>query len=298
MDDDRTGSIAAAGEPALNKPLVKRWQARLNLDFKSVKGRSYLARNLHVGPLVLQKTLHPEGDAVCHGIVIHPPGGVAGGDQLTLNAHLSEEAHALLTTPGAGKWYKANGSFAAQQLEFDVDENACLEWLPQENILFDGSKVALSAQVNLAKEARFAAWEILCFGRQAQQERWTSGKMKQKLHIFREKKLIWNECAAIQPSDLALTSVIGTHGRVVSASFVVAAGAVPENVLEACRAVKPMQKLDVNARYGVTALPEIFSARYVGQSTQCAKAYFELLWQCLRPWYANREMLRPRIWNT
>lgn len=298
MDDDRTGSIAAAGEPALNKPLVKRWQARLNLDFKSIKGRSYLARKLHVGPLVLQKTLYPEGDAVCHGIVIHPPGGVAGGDQLALNAYLDKDTHALLTTPGAGKWYKANGSFATQQLAFDVGESACLEWLPQENILFDGSKVALTAQVNLAKEARFAAWEILCFGRQAQQERWISGGMKQKLHIFREKKLIWHECAAIKPSDLAIKSIIGTQGRVVSASFVVAAGAIPENVLEACRAVKPKQKLDANARYGVTALPEIFSARYVGQSTQCAKAYFELLWQCLRPWYANREVLRPRIWNT
>lgn len=298
MDDDRTGLIAAAGEPALNKPLVKRWQARLNLDFKSTKGRSYLARNLHIGPLVLQKTLYPEGDAVCHGIVIHPPGGVAGGDQLTLNAHLDKGAHALLTTPGAGKWYKANGLFASQQLMFDVDESACLEWLPQENILFDGSKVSLSAQVNLAKEARFAAWEILCFGRQAQQECWTSGALKQRLHIVRDGKLLWNESAAIQPSDLALKSIIGTRGRVISASFVVAAGAVPAHVLEACRAVKPKQKLDANARYGVTALPEIFSARYIGQSSQCAKAYFELLWQCLRPWYANRDMLRPRIWNT
>ena len=298
MDDERTRLIAAAGEPALNKPLVKRWEARLNLDFKSLKSRSYLARNLHVGPLVLQKTLHPEGDAVCHGIVIHPPGGVAGGDQLTLETHLDKHSHALLTTPGAGKWYKANGLFATQELQFTIDDDACLEWLPQENILFDASKVAFSAEVNLAKNACFAAWEILCFGRQAQKERWASGEMKQRLHILREGKLIWNECAAIHPSHLALDSIVGTHGRVVSASFVVAAGAVPNDVLEACRAVKTVQKLDENAKYGVTAMPEIFSARYVGQSTQCAKAYFEMLWQCLRPWYANREMLRPRIWNT
>jgi urease accessory protein len=298
MDDDRAVLIAAAGQPALNKPLVKRWEARLDLDFKSVKGRSYLARNLHVGPLVLQKALYPESEAVCHGIVIHPPGGVAGGDALTVNVNVNKGAHALLTTPGAGKWYKSNGPCATQHLQFDVKDNACLEWFPQENILFDASKVTFTAQVNLAKKARFAAWEILCFGRQAQQEHWSTGEMKQKLHIQREGKLVWNECAAIEPSDIALASIIGMHQCVVSASFVIAAGTVPEPILEACRAVKPKYKLDVNARYGVTALPEIFSARYVGQSTQCAKAYFELLWQCLRPWYASREMQRPRIWNT
>ncbi|MGJ8619897.1 MAG: urease accessory protein UreD [Methylophilaceae bacterium] len=298
MDDDRAGLIAAAGGPALNKPLIKRWEARLNLDFKSLNGRSYLAKNLHFGPLVLQKTLYPESDAVCHGVVIHPPGGVAGGDELTLNINVNKGAHALLTTPGAGKWYKANGLFAKQQLQFEVGENAYLEWLPQENILFDGSKVSFSGKVTLAKKAKFAAWEVLCLGRQAQQERWQAGELKQNLHIFREGKLIWNECASIHPSHLALKSIVGTHGRVVSASFVVAAGAVPVDVLDACRAIKPQHELDENARYGVTALPEIFAARYVGQSTQCAKAYFEMLWQCLRPWYANREMLRPRIWNT
>ncbi len=296
--DDGTELIAAAGEPALNKPLVKRWEARLNLDFRSIKGRSYLAKNLHSGPLVLQKTLYPESDAVCHGVVIHPPGGVAGGDELTLNINVNKDAHALLTTPGAGKWYKANGFFAKQRLVFEVDENAYLEWLPQENILFDGSKVSFSGEVNLAKQAKFAAWEVLCFGRQAQQERWEKGEMKQNFRIFREGKLIWNECASIHPSHLALKSIVGTHGRVVTASFVVAAGVVPDEVLDACRAIKPQHELDANARFGVTALPEIFSARYVGQSTQCAKAYFEMLWQCLRPWYANRKMLRPRIWNT
>jgi urease accessory protein len=101
------GFIVVAGQPALNHSLIqtpiKRWEARLDLDFSFSKGRSYLAKKCHVGPLVLQKTLHPEGETVCHGVVIHPPGGVAGGDELTLNVRLAANAKALLTTPGAGK---------------------------------------------------------------------------------------------------------------------------------------------------------------------------------------------------
>jgi urease accessory protein len=276
----------------------KRWLANLNLDFAKQKERSYLVKNLHVGPLVLQKTLHPEGDAVCHGVVIHPPGGVAGGDTLILNVNVLEKAHALLTTPGAGKWYKANGQQASQHLQFNLQQEACFEWLPQENILFDGAEVKFSAEVNLAVDAQYAGWEILCFGRQAQNELWKSGSLHQNLTIHREQKLIWNERSFLKPEHAILDSIVGLHGNAVSASFVIAAGAVPVDVLAACREIQPKLALDMQAKYGLTALPEVFSVRYVGQSAQCARQYFEQLWRILRPWYAQREVTRPRIWNT
>ena len=170
-----------------------RWQATLALDFAKQDGRSYLAKRQHTGPLVIQKTLHPEGAGVCHGVVVHPPGGVAGGDELTLKVKLNRGSHALLTTPGAGKWYKANGQFASQHLKFDVQSDACFEWLPQENILFDGAQIKFSAEVSLNADAKYAGWEILCFGRQAQKELWQTGSLHQNLCIRRENKLIWNE---------------------------------------------------------------------------------------------------------
>jgi urease accessory protein len=300
MDDGFV--LTATGQSAPNKPFnpssIKRWEARLNLDFDVSRGRSYLAKRLHVGPLVLQKTLHPEGDAICHGVVIHPPGGVAGGDELTLNVTLAAHANVLLTTPGAGKWYKANGQFAKQHLQFDLQDSACFEWLPQENILFDGSQVKFSSTVHLAEKAKYAAWEIVCLGRQAQREEWISGLMQQKLTIWREGKLIWNERAFLNPANRTFKSIVGLNGNAVTASFVIAGGAVPDEVLEACRSIKPKFALDIDARYAVTALPEVFAARYIGQSSQCAKEYFEMLWQQMRPWYAEREAVRPRIWNT
>jgi urease accessory protein len=296
MDD--TQSYGTTKQTAINKHDVNRWEAKLNLDFERQNGRSFLAKNLHVGPLVLQKTLYPEGEEVCHGVIIHPPGGVAGGDALTLSISLSDGASSLLTTPGAGKWYKANGHEATQSLKFDVQNHACLEWLPQENILFDGAQVKFSAEINLESEAKYAGWEILCLGRQAQGETWQSGSMHQNLAIRRNKALIWRECGALKPQHQLIKSMMGLGGNAVSASFVVAAGAVPQQVLLACQTMEVNLALDMHARYGVTALPEIFSARYVGQSAQSARQYFEQLWQILRPWYAARKVVRPRIWNT
>jgi urease accessory protein len=275
-----------------------RWKAKLALDFIEQEGRSYLAKREHTGPLVIQKTLHPEGLAVCHGIIVHPPGGVAGGDDLTLEVNLNNGAHALLTTPGAGKWYKANGQFASQHLNFELKNGACLEWLPQENILFNGAKVRFSANINLDAEANYASWDILCFGRQAQHEVWQTGSLQQHLQIRRAGKLIWNEQSFLVPSSPLMYSIACLNGNAVSASFVIAAGVVPQHLLTTCKAVQPKLALDMQAKYGITALPDIFSARYVGQSAQSARQYFEALWHILRPWYARREVTRPRIWNT
>ena len=270
------------------------WQAELKLEFASRHDRTVLARRMHHGPLVIQKVLYPEGDAVCHGVIVHPPGGVAGGDHLALQVDMAAGAHVLLTAPGAGKWYKSGGRNASQRLGFSLSGDARLEWLPQENILFDGADVSFAGDVALDATAAFAGWEILCFGRQASGERWQTGRLRQRLSIRREGRLIWQEQAHLVPQSRQMASVAGLRGQAVSGSFVIAAGSGPRERLDECRQLA----LHGDAIYGVTALPQVFSARYLGQAAQEARHYFESLWQLLRPWYGARPAVRPRIWAT
>jgi len=284
-------------KPAISSPpqrmTVKHWQARLELGFARRDDRSYLAHRLHKGPLVVQKSLHPEGDDVCHAVVVHPPGGVAGGDALHLQVTVDEGAKALLTTPGAGKWYKANGTIATQKLSFQLASGSGLEWLPQENILFDAAEVGFGAEIDLAADATFAAWDIVCLGRQAQQEVWQRGVYKLNQRISRNGRLIWNECAHMQAQDSVKMSRVGLGGAVVFGTFVVCAGTVPAEILQACRDI-PVS----DAKTGITALPEVLCIRYVGNASQQARQYFEQCWQILRPWYYQKDAVRPRIWNT
>ena len=114
---------------------LRGWQATLALGFERRGAKTVLATRRHEGPLVVQKPLYPEGDAVCHAIVVHPPAGIAGGDELELEARADEGAHALLTTPGAGKWYRSGGPWARQDMVLEAGKDACLEWLPQETIV-------------------------------------------------------------------------------------------------------------------------------------------------------------------
>ncbi len=270
------------------------WEAELTLGFVRRHQRSVLARRHHRGPLVVQKALYPEGDAICHAIILHPPGGVAGGDQLKMSVDVGIDAHALLTTPGAGKWYKANGAEASQHLALTVADNAVLEWLPQESIVYDAARVIWDTKVNLSDFARYAGWEITCLGRQACGEKFGSGRLRQGLQIYRSSHLIWGEHGIVSGGDALLTSLVGLRGCPVYATFVVAAGMITPQLLDACRSMAASD----GGQVGVSALPEIFVGRYLGHSAQAARQYFEALWAVLRPWYAGVASERPRIWNT
>jgi len=268
----------------LAEPVAQSWKAELGLGYERRAGRTVLAARRHDGPLVVQKPLYPEGDEVCHGIVVHPPAGIAGGDELELSVRAAHGAHALLTTPGAGKWYRSAGPWASQQLRFDVA--GALEWLPQETIVFCGARARLETEVRLSGEARYLGWEILCLGRTGSGEKFGRGEMRLSTKVFRDGKLLWLERGRIEGGGALLDSPAGLQGQPVCATLA-ASGA--EFDLGACRAVQGI---------AVTQLPGVLIARYLGDSSEQAKRLFAQLWAVLRPALFGRDAQPPRIWST
>ena len=104
------------------------WSAELELAYARDKDRTIPVLRRHLGPLRIQKGLLPEGREVWHQIIVHPPGGIAGGDQLSLSLNLEKQARVLVTTPGAGKWYRAATQLALQKTRLRVAAGATLEW--------------------------------------------------------------------------------------------------------------------------------------------------------------------------
>jgi len=270
------------------------WEARLQLEIRRVGGRSVLARREHRGPLVVQKPFYPEGEGCVHLVIVHPPGGIAQGDVLDIEVDVEDRAHVLLTTPGATKWYKCSIGSSQQRVRFGVARNATAEWLPQENIVFDESRCRLVANVELTKEATFASWEILCFGRRAAGERFANGRFEQRIHIRRDGATVWFEGGVVRGNDPLLRSPVGLANCSVSGTFLIASEMIGELPLPLLREISPRGA----ARCGVTRLPEVLVARYLGDSAEDAKAYFTSLWGVLRPSLCGREANAPRIWTT
>ncbi|MBA3902978.1 MAG: urease accessory protein [Rhodocyclaceae bacterium] len=275
--------------------LAPGWQASLDLRFSRRAGDTVLAERRHRGPLRVQKPFYPEGGGVCHAIVLHPPAGIAGGDELEIGAVLEDGAHALLTTPGAGKWYRSAGPRARQSLDFEIGAGAALEWLPQETIVFDGAAARMESRIRLAAEARFIGWEVLCLGRKAAGERFTKGELRLATRIVLEDRLLWLEQGRIAGDSPLLESPMGLAGFSVCGTLLATGHDIEAGLLAACREIVPREE---GARTGVTGLPRLLVARYLGHSSEAARAWFVSLWRELRPALIGREAQPPRIWST
>lgn len=272
---------------------LSRWRAQLDMDFERRGDRTVLAARRHDGPLLVQKPLYPEGDAVCHAIVLHPPAGIAGGDEIALRARARARAHALLTTPGAGRWYRSAGPQARQSLRFDAADGAAVEWLPQETIIFDGALGDSSAEVRLEGDARFLGWDVLCLGRTGSGERFSRGTFRLKTTLMRDGRTLWFEGGRIEGGGALLDSPAGLGGAPVCGTFLAAATGFDASLVSACREPRP-----ATGECAVTRLPGLLVARYLGSSSEAAKRYFAHLWRLLRPALMQREAVEPRIWRT
>jgi urease accessory protein len=269
------------------------WQANLDLSFARREDRTLLASKSHRGPLQIQKSLYPEGPGICHVTVLHPPGGVAGGDALAVTARLETGSQVLMTTPGATKWYRCQEREAQQQLHFSVEAGAALEWLPRENILFNASKVRMQLDVDLALGARFFGWEILCFGRRAHGESWRSGELRLHTRVGQAGHPLWTERAQILAGSGFDSSPVGLAGCSVCGIFVAAGCKIDSELLAACRRTVPRE---ANSRVGVTVMPGVLLARYLGHSSQDAFSWFASVWRVLRPALLSQPAIAPRLW--
>ena len=278
------------------RPFTATWRAQLALEYerRTAQGseRTVLATRRHDGPLVVQKALYPEGDAVCHSIIVHPPAGIVGGDSLEIDARVGAQGHALLTTPGAAKWYRSAGAWAQQKNAFVVAQDGCLEWLPQETIVFDGALARLQTEVSLDAGARYIGWEVLCLGR-GSGARFEHGQCHSSVMVSRGGKPLWLERGGIAAGGLLMTSPAGLNGKTVCGTLIAVAENVADVDVSECR--------EVTAKSGetaVTRLPGVMVARYLGDSSEAARQYFVAVWQRLRPVVAGRIAVAPRIWST
>lgn len=273
---------------------LRSWRAELALDYQRRGARTVLAARRHDGPLVVQKALYPEGDAVCHTIIVHPPAGLVGGDELEISCGAQAGSHVLLTTPGAGKWYRSAGPWARQRIDLNVHSGACIEWLPQESIVFDGALANMTLRVNMAGNAAYLGWEILCLGRTGSGERFGKGQCRLHTEIRRDGKSVWFERGSIKPGERIDRSPAGLGGHSVCGTLVASGTGINSALVARCREIPA-----ASGECGVTALEEtVLVGRYLGDSSEAARQYFESLRGELRPALTGLPAITPRIWHT
>ena len=191
------------------------WRAHLQLRFAARTApenrggqgghaaRTVLLEKRHEGPMLVQRPFYPEGEAVCHVYLLHPPGGVVGGDILQLDVRVESSAHTLITMPGATKFYRSAGPQATLGQHFSLDDGARLEWLPQDTILFPGARARTETRFDLHGSARLTGWETLCLGRPVMHEAFDRGELVSRFAVYRDGQPLLHEHLRIQGGHLA-----------------------------------------------------------------------------------------------
>lgn len=281
------------------------WSARLNLRFEAreVNGalRTVMTERDHFGPLRILKPLYPEGDAICHAVIVHPPGGIVAGDSLAVSVRVDGGAHALATTPGTQKWYRSTGAAASAVTRLHVADDAHLEWMPQETMVFDGARASQTLDISLAPNARFFGWEMLCLGRTTRGERFVTGEFRQSVRLLRGDggAPIWRESMVLMGDDPLMHSPLGFRGLPVAATAWIAlpddaAGALSANVLAAVRAALN------EAPMAAASSPEpgLIVIKALGDAPEAVRNLLIGVWKKIRLQVFAREAILPRIWST
>ncbi len=270
----------------------KNWLASLSLKFSGREDKTFIAHREHKGPLVIQKPFYPEGE-VCHVYLLHPPGGVVGGDQLSLNVEVNTRGHALMTTPGASKFYRSDGRTAGLTQQLKVEAGSTLEWLPQETILFSACEVNMKTIVQLEAGAEFIGWEILCLGRPACNERFDQGHARQHFEIWRDKKPLMLDRTQLTGGDAVLSEKWGLQNYTVSGTMMLVNA--DKTQLELLREHCPVIK---DGLFSATLINDVLVCRALAHQAEHVRFAFIEAWKVLRKPMLGRDACEPRIWST
>ena len=275
---------------------TREWRAQLRLDFRKRVDCTVLGRAEHIGPLRVQRPFYPEGDC-CHLYILHPPGGLAPGDTLAIEAALAPSTSVLLTTPAAGKIYCSDTqqSPQVQGVRAQLTAGSCLEWLPQETIVFSGAEVTLTNRFDLSGDADLLAWDIVVLGRRASGESFDRGQCRQHIEVYRDDCPLLIERSHFVGGSELLSAPWGMQGASVAGTLVATLNA-DRALLDSLR--EGLATLALPGEWGISSRNGVLIARCIGDSPQRCRQGFEWLWSQVRPLLNGREACRPRIWNT
>ncbi len=271
------------------------WEARLQLGLTLNNNKTVLSSRKHIGPLTIQRPFYPEKNGTCHLYVLHPPGGVVGGDSLNIDVECSRDTSTLITTPAANKIYQSNNQLARQAQNLQVEANACLEWLPQETILFDGCHVQFKTKVQLEEGAKFFGWEIVSFGRPACNEIFTTGAFKQCFEIWRTNDPLLIDRVNIVDRAEVFNSLWGLQSKPVMGLLTV----VTDNMF-ALEAARQQIQNEMNSTDGlsVTIIGQVLVCRCLDVNSMAIRDQFIEIWKQIRLIILGKSPCEPRIWAT
>jgi urease accessory protein len=277
------------------------WRARLALNFSTQnERRSVLSAREHEGPVLVQRALYPEGPGVCHIAILHPPSGIAGGDIIDIDVQVGAGAHAALTTPGATRWYKANGREACQTVRLAVAAGGRLDWLPLESIFFEETDAVMRNVIALETGAAAVGWEISQLGTIVKPTYWDGGRTRSETWLKVDGTLLWVDRLCLDAADALRGSTTGLFGFPVHATLWCFGPKLDASQMEVLTDLMPWKD---DLRGGATMISyddqqSLYLVRSIGIHAEDVRKLLIEAWMHLRSWVLGVPGTPFRLWDT
>jgi urease accessory protein len=272
------------------------WHAALSIDYSRHAARTN-AHFSHSGPLRILQSLYPEGDGICHNVIVHPPGGLVGGDVLDIKVAAGSDAHGLITTPGATRFYRSDGKPATQRTRIELDAGARLEWLPLESICYSGCIAENDLSLQLAAGSELMGWDICALGLPGADLPFVRGSFSQNIEV----PGVWLERARVRADDAALLhGPMGLAGHTCFATLFFVAGSAMNRArrqlaLDAARDVIASHPLESTA--GASSVDaKVVVVRVLAAQVEPAASLLGAVRLAWRQQLWSLEAPPPRIW--
>ncbi|GLS26689.1 urease accessory protein UreD [Marinibactrum halimedae] len=287
----------------------EQWHAKLFAEIKCSGNKAFLGKTDHYGPLRIQRPFFPEGRDCLHLYLLHPPGGLVGGDSLSISFDVKERSHCLVTTPSAGKIYRnIRGLPQVQNVGVNVHSGAKIEYFPQENIIYDGAEAHINTSVELKGDGVFCGWEITCIGRYESSDPFVSGSLKQSFQVTRDGTPVFSDRLILTANSSLQSGVAGLQGKCVAGTFLITTDLFPIDEALSLEQKNLQKKIvgwqtefmqrNPDTLIAMTQKPMVWIVRALGNRAEKIRQVFEMLWAMIRPYAMGRPVCVPRIWCT
>lgn len=271
------------------------WQGKISVIYEYQEGKTKVKSSYNKAPFKIQRSFYPEGNSICHSVILHTAGGIVGGDILTQNIHLFPHSQVFITNPAATKIYRTSEKKAFQEIIIKLENNTYLEYLPQETIIFNECQYQQKLKVELGDNATWLGWEIIRFGRSARGETFTHGQWRNYTEIWHKDKPLWIDRQSLQGESQLFSEINGLAGKPVVGSLILVSTNNHQNVIGEIREL-------INHKFahlilGVTTLQQGLLCRYHGDCVSDAKISLTAIWQLLRQKYGLNPLFKPRVWQ-
>ncbi len=218
---------------------------------------------------------------------INTGGGVVGGDRLYFSFETQAGADTVISTQAAERIYRSNGPASSIDVRLTLGEEARLDWLPQETLLYSGARLQRRFEVDIAASSRLLMVEAITFGRIASGEVLGPGELTDIWRIRRDGRLLFADATRLDGNltdNLARPAIAG-GAKAFALVLYVAPDAADQRdavrtVLETARSI-----------CGVSAWNGMLTARFLGAEPGAVRHDVCLVLESL-----GRRPL-PRVWQ-